>query len=156
MAIVFNIFGGKRAIERPLFGRLVYRHGLWQTKTPPPPLDSGGLLGFRAGVDGPSAEQLDAFRTLAASYVGLLSSIIPALFREYQVLQKNGWQLLPVASPEEMAAVTRLGAAVIEPDGSACLSYDLHHEPAGALELLDHQLNVIVRDGRIEDVLFEG
>jgi hypothetical protein len=156
MATVFNIFGGKRTVERPLFGRLIHREGVWVTKTPPPPLDSRGLLGFRAGADGPSTEQFSSFRTLAASYTGLLSSIIPALFREYELLQKNGWELLPAASAEEMAAVTRLGAAVIEPDGSACLSYDLYHEPAAALEMLDHQLNVIVRDGRVVDVLFEG
>jgi hypothetical protein len=156
MASVFNMFWDKRVIEFPLFGRMVYRHGVWETKRPPPPLDSRGLLGFRAGVDGPAAEQLDAFRALAASYTALLPSIVPALFRKYEALQQNGWELLPAGSADAMAAVTRLGAAVIERDGSACLSYDLYQQPTGALKLLDHQLNVIIRDGRVVDVLFEG
>jgi hypothetical protein len=154
----FNIFKGKRTIERPPIGRLVHRHGVWETKTPPPPLDSRGLLAFRAGGDGPTVEQLDAFTALGASYAALLSSIIPALFREYELLRKNGWELLPAASAETMAAVTRLGAVVIDRDCSACLSYALYfyHESSQALELLDHQLNVIVREGRVVDVLFEG
>jgi hypothetical protein len=32
----------------------------------------------------------------------------------------------------------------------------LYQQPTGALKLLDHQLNVIIRDGRVVDVLFEG
>ena len=158
MPTVFNVFKGKRTIERPPIGRLVHRRGLWETKTPSPPIDSRGILAFRAGADGPSAEQLNAFSALAASYVTLQSSIIPALFREYEVLRKDGWELLPAATADAMVAVTRLGAAVIERDSSACLSFDLYfyHEPSQAIQVLDHQLNVIVRDGRVVDVLFEG
>jgi hypothetical protein len=158
MPTVFNIFKGKGTIERPLIGRLVHRRGLWETKTPPPPLDSRGILAFRSDGDGPSAEQLDTFRTLAASYATLLSSIIPALFGEYQELQKNDWGLLPASSADAMAAVTRLGAVVIERDSAACLTYDLYfyHEGSQAIQRLDHQLNVIVREGHVIEVLFEG
>jgi hypothetical protein len=157
MGSVLDIFKVKRTVEHPPIGRLTFVRGGWQTEAPPPPLDSGGLLRFQAGEAGPSRAQLDAFDSLAAAYGELLPTISARLFSEYRAAAP-GYELLPAASPSAMPGVTRLMVVVVRADGSATLSYGLYfyHPPSQAVELLDHQLNVVVRDGAVTDVMFEG
>jgi hypothetical protein len=151
------MFKHKRTVEHPPIGRLTFVDGSWQTRTPPPPVDCGGLLCFDAGEEGPSQTQLDAFSALAARYGELLPAISARLFSEYQVAQP-GHDLLPVVSATGIAGVTRLVAVVIHRDCSAVLSYELYfyHHASHALEREEHLLNVVLRGTEVVDVLFEG
>jgi len=151
------MFKKKPTIEIPPIGELTFAAGHWQTKTPPPPLDSGGLLTIEAPEDGPTHAQVDAFNALAASYGDRLPAISAKLFPEYQSAQA-AYELLPATSPAAIPGVTRLVAIVIHKDCSATLSYGLYayHPPSRAVDFLDHQLNLILREGQIVDLLFEG
>jgi hypothetical protein len=157
MRNVLDMFKHKRTVEYPPIGRLAFVDGAWQTKTPPPPVDCGGLLRFDAGEEGPSQAQLDVFSALAARYGELLPAISARLFSEYQAAQP-GYDLLPVLSPAGIAGVTRLVTVVINPDCSAMLSYELYfyHHASQALEREEHQLNVLLRGTEVVEVLFEG
>ena len=157
MRDVLDMFNHKRTIEYPPIGRLSWVDGSWLTKTPPPPVDCGGLLRFDAGAEGPSEAQFDAFSALATRYGELLQPISARLFDDYQAAQP-GYDLLPVVSPAGIAGVTRLVAVVINGDCSAVLSYELYfyHAASQALEREEHQLNVVIRGTDVMDVLFEG
>jgi hypothetical protein len=157
MRNVVDMFKQKRTIEHPPIGRLAFADGSWQTKTPPPPVDGGGLLRFDAGEEAPSQAQLDAFSALAARYGELLPAISARLFIEYQAAQP-GYDLLPVVSSAGMPGVTRLVALLINRDCSMVLSYELYfyHAASQALEREEHQLNVVLRGTDVADVLFEG
>jgi hypothetical protein len=158
MANLINLFKGKRTVEHPPSGRLTFVRGGWETKTPPPPLDSRGLLCFDAGEQGPSPAQLNAFNALAASYGEWLPMISAKLFAEYQVAQESGYELLVAGSPAAIPGVTRLTMIVVDADCTLTLSYSLYfyHRATQAIEDEEHQLNLILRDGQVVDVLFEG
>src|SRR4051812_27752136 len=107
MANRISFFKRNRTVERPPIGRLTFvRGGIWETRTPPPPLDSRGLLCFHAGEQGPSPAQLEAFNALAASYGERLPMISARVFAEYQLAQQLGYELLAAVSPAAIPGVT--------------------------------------------------
>lgn len=132
--------------------------GVWAAKAAPPLVDSRGSVEFIAGEEGPTGAQFEAYDALVGTYAIVWPDIASRLFAEYRTLAENEWPLLPANSHGDMMAVTRLACISVRQDCSIVLTYLLyfHHNCEKRIEQLDHVLNLIIRHGKIEDMLLEG